>query len=138
MDFCAGRVVMGPGASSKSQEPKFYGVAVGKVPGVYEQWVDAQAQIVDVKGPKYKKFATRAEAEAFVKGGKVAAVKIPTSETESAEPSAKKAKTSSSASIATASKGKAVKVYTDGSSLGNGKKGAISGVGVYFGDKDKR
>ena len=29
-------------------------------------------------------------------------------------------------------------VYTDGSSLGNGKTGAFAGVGVYFGPGDKR
>ncbi|GAB7365429.1 hypothetical protein MBLNU230_g6506t1 [Neophaeotheca triangularis] len=31
-----------------------------------------------------------------------------------------------------------VKIYTDGSSLGNGTAGAVAGVGVYFGAGDKR
>lgn len=31
-----------------------------------------------------------------------------------------------------------IRVYTDGSSLGNGKTGALAGVGVYFGPSDKR
>lgn len=31
-----------------------------------------------------------------------------------------------------------LRIYTDGSSLGNGKKTAIAGVGVFFGDGDKR
>ena len=43
---------------------------VGKVPGVYNDWASAQAQIRDVKGPKYKKFGTWAEAEAFVAQGR--------------------------------------------------------------------
>ena len=30
------------------------------------------------------------------------------------------------------------RVYTDGSSLGNGKQGAFAGVGVYFGPADQR
>jgi ribonuclease HI len=34
--------------------------------------------------------------------------------------------------------GKPVIIYTDGSSLGNGAHGAVAGVGVYFGPKDKR
>lgn len=34
--------------------------------------------------------------------------------------------------------GKPVVIYTDGSSLGNGAHGAVAGVGVYFGPKDKR
>ncbi|KAG9693288.1 hypothetical protein KCU95_g9755, partial [Aureobasidium melanogenum] len=33
---------------------------------------------------------------------------------------------------------KPVIIYTDGSSLGNGAHGAVAGVGVYFGPKDKR
>jgi len=35
-------------------------------------------------------------------------------------------------------KGQWLKVYTDGSSLGNGKTGAVAGVGVYFGPGDSR
>jgi ribonuclease HI len=31
-----------------------------------------------------------------------------------------------------------INVYTDGSSLGNGKVGAVGGVGVYFGPNDSR
>jgi len=31
-----------------------------------------------------------------------------------------------------------MRVYTDGSSLGNGALGAVAGVGVYFGPNDKR
>ncbi len=31
-----------------------------------------------------------------------------------------------------------MKVYTDGSSINNGKAGARAGVGVYFGEKDER
>ncbi|KAK7711707.1 hypothetical protein SLS57_008000 [Botryosphaeria dothidea] len=36
------------------------------------------------------------------------------------------------------SKGGMLKIYTDGSSLGNGKKGSVAGVGVFFGPLDKR
>ena len=54
----------------QSGEPKFYGVQVGKKPGVYLDWSLAQEQIHGVKGPKYKKFSTRAEAEAYVAQGR--------------------------------------------------------------------
>ena len=116
---------------------KFYGVAVGRVPGVYEDWSTAQKQILDVKGPRFKKFATREEAEAFVKsGGKTSIVKE-----EPGEPVTKKSRTSTEAMSST-SKGSASKeeilIYTDGSSLGNGKKGARAGVGVFFGVNDER
>ncbi|OJD28694.1 ribonuclease h [Diplodia corticola] len=36
------------------------------------------------------------------------------------------------------SKGGMLRIYTDGSSLGNGKKGSVAGVGVFFGPLDKR
>jgi ribonuclease HI len=41
------------------------------VPGVYLDWTLAQEQIQGIKGPKYKKFNTRAEAEAFVAQGRI-------------------------------------------------------------------
>lgn len=46
---------------------KFYAVAHGRKPGVYEEWAEAQKQIKDYPQPVYKKFATRGEAEEFVK-----------------------------------------------------------------------
>jgi ribonuclease HI len=96
-------------------------VAVGHVPGVYQDWSLAAEQIKDFKGPKYRKFGTKAEAEEFVRSGG----QIPTF----AEPSAKKTKKTQDT---------AVHIYTDGSSRGNGKKGALAGVGVFFGDGDSR
>lgn len=104
-------------------------MAVGRVPGVYEDWNDAAEQIKDVKGPKYKKFATRAEAEEFVRTGGKTSIKVTVR-----EPTPKKVKRS----VDSSSKEKTVTVYTDGSSRGNGKVGAIAGVGVYFGDNDPR
>ncbi|RDW71360.1 hypothetical protein BP6252_07923 [Coleophoma cylindrospora] len=151
---------------------KFYGVAVGRVPGVYETWDEASEQVVGVKGPKYKKFATRKEAEDFVKAGgnKVAAELTPTPKStsnplpkeskkskvkeetssyfkdeidessDSKPPVTKKIKTAPSQPVISHAgmKGDTLVVYTDGSSLGNGKKGAQAGVGVYFGEGDPR
>ncbi|KAH8593260.1 ribonuclease H-like domain-containing protein [Bisporella sp. PMI_857] len=131
MDFVAGRVVKGP--SAKPKEPRFYGVAVGRVPGVYEEWAEAEQQVVGVQGPKYKKFPTRAEAEAFVADNRKDGVR------QSGPPS-KRAKTGAE-SATKANKfvaGKETKVYTDGSALGNGRVGAVAGVGVYFGPNDQR
>lgn len=115
------------------------------MPGVYEQWADAHEQIQGVKGPKYKKFPTREEAEEFVrskgKSGTTAAVvkkdtkkAVKNNTVESFQPSAKKVKTSASSS----SKSKFLKINTDGSALGNGKAGSRAGVGVFFGVNDER
>ena len=43
---------------------------VGVVPGVYASNAEAQAQVVRVPGALYKGFATLADAEAFVAGGR--------------------------------------------------------------------
>jgi ribonuclease HI len=51
-----------------SQPTKFYAVATGRKPGIYTDWDTAHTQaIIGVKGPKYKKFATRVEAENFIR-----------------------------------------------------------------------
>lgn len=117
---------------------RFYGVAVGRKPGVYTEWTKVQEAIIGWKGPKYKKFETRAEAEAFVRTyGKAATVPdVSELDGEEAEvPAAKKAK---KAAKPTTSGANVLVVYTDGSSLGNGRSGATAGVGVFFGVNDPR
>jgi ribonuclease HI len=139
--FAAGRNPTS--ATSDNKPPRFYGVAVGRQPGVYTEWSAAQEAIVGWKGPKFKKFDTRAEAEAFVrsydaaaKSTKVAVAEVDSDEADGVEePSAKKAKTASK--LANARNGVLV-IYTDGSSRGNGRVGATAGVGVYFGAGDPR
>lgn len=46
---------------------KYYAVKSGKTPGVYTDWPSAQAQITGWQKPQHKSFATRAEAEAFLR-----------------------------------------------------------------------
>jgi ribonuclease HI len=126
-----------------TKPPRFYGVAVGRKPGVYTEWPAAQEAIIGWKGPKYKKFETRAEAEAFVRSfsgiAKAIAPTVTGSDQDEAdgieEPVAKKRKTAKN--VTKAPHGLVI-VYTDGSSLGNGRAGATAGVGVYFGDNDPR
>jgi ribonuclease HI len=138
-DFVAGKPVVSKSASGEPD--KFYGVAVGHNPGVYLDWREAQAQVTDIKGPKYKKFETRAQAEEFVrtKGaswevGKAKAEGSNSNTTE--EPNTKRIRVSAAAK--NKSKIKVQQVYTDGSSRGNGRAGARAGVGVYFGEDDFR
>ncbi|TVY21070.1 Ribonuclease H1 [Lachnellula arida] len=133
-DFVAGKSPAG----AKPTGDKFYGVAVGRVPGVYEDWSEASAEIKDVKGPKYKKFATRQEAEEFVRsGGKSSGTAVAKKDGEN--PPAKKAKTAASAESGKKLKEDgALRVWTDGAARGNGKKGAQAGVGVFFGVNDSR
>lgn len=50
---------------------KYYGVHVGRKPGVYENWDDCKAQIDGYSGAKYRGFGSgdRAAAELYVKHG---------------------------------------------------------------------
>ena len=43
----------------------YYAVQKGKKPGVYSNWNDCKAQVTGFSGAVYKKFGTKAEAEAF-------------------------------------------------------------------------
>ena len=63
----------------------YYAVQRGKKPGVYSNWNDCKAQVTGFSGAVYKKFSTRAEAEAFAgasggygsSGGTSASVSVP-------------------------------------------------------------
>lgn len=133
--------VAGKNPAKPSKGDKFYAVAVGHETGVYEEWADAKKQIDGVKGPKYKKFATREEAEEFVReGGKTnKKVKTGAGKEESGKKVVKgKDKVTVEEKTQEFVKGDTVKVWTDGSSRGNGKVGAVAGYGVFFGDGDDR
>jgi len=54
----------------KPKPPAFYAVHRGRTPGVYPTWPACQAQVKGASGAVFKKFATRAEAEAFVQYGR--------------------------------------------------------------------
>ena len=41
---------------------KYYGVKVGRVPGVYENWNECEAQVKGFKGAEYKSFADELSA----------------------------------------------------------------------------
>ncbi|MBB5347830.1 ribonuclease HI [Desulfoprunum benzoelyticum] len=45
---------------------KFYAVAAGREPGIYTQWPEAERQVRGFPGAKFKGFASRAEAEAWL------------------------------------------------------------------------
>ncbi|KAL8366084.1 hypothetical protein RB595_004726 [Gaeumannomyces hyphopodioides] len=187
--FVAGQ---NPGGNSDQTE-KYYAVAVGNKPGVYTDWSEAQRAYAGVKGPKYRKFLSRAAAEEYVLTfggpagkralasqkaaagkGKSTAVVAAAEESEEEEdeeddddeeeedddddddddpaeilqPVAKKQRTPTTTAAAASAPPKRpapsaggsglTQIYTDGSSIGNGKVGAMAGVGVFFGDGDPR
>lgn len=113
---------------------KFYAVAVGRQPGVYTDWDVASVAITGWKAPKYKKFPTREEAIEFIRAhGNQEAQEWLLS--EGAEPPSKKAKKTKApgepgSDIAGDEPG-VLRIFTDGSSLANGRAGATAGV-AYF------
>ena len=44
----------------------FYAVRIGRIPGIYTTWAEAEAQVNGYPGAKHKKFATKEEAQAFI------------------------------------------------------------------------
>ena len=54
------------GSSNKKKKKFYYGVAVGKVPGVYEDWKEAERQVKHVRRSLHAKFETKALAQEFV------------------------------------------------------------------------
>ncbi|ERF73555.1 hypothetical protein EPUS_08762 [Endocarpon pusillum Z07020] len=72
-------------AKNKTGEQRFYAVQIGRNPGVYTDWDTASKQIAGVKRPKHRRFATRAEAEAFVAEGKKGAAAAGIAEAQHAD-----------------------------------------------------
>ncbi|KAF7302682.1 RNase H domain-containing protein [Mycena chlorophos] len=134
--------------------PKFkaYAVRNGKKPGVYDTWKDCEEQIKGFPNAKHKGFQSKAEAWAYVRG-EDAPKKPASSSSSSSKPASGATKRSSSelergdadadanananANAANTSQGPLV-VYTDGACRGNGKYGAVGGIGVFWGAGDER
>ena len=105
-----------------SQKKKFYAVAKGRKPGIYQKWFGpdgAQVQVAQFPGAVYRGFPTREEAEAFLKKPHAAGPRY--------RPSPRPAS-------GTAPTGDVI-IYTDGSSLNNPGPG---GYGVVILEEGER
>lgn len=92
----------------------YYAVANGRITGIFLNWNDCNNSVKGYKNAIYKKFDTKAEAENFIHSNEknITVVKsefIPD-----------------------------YYVYTDGACSNNGKKNALSGIGIFFGINDIR
>lgn len=152
--FVAGKKIKS--TSGEPEPPKFYAVAKGAFTGIFTDWDQASKAIKGQKGPKYKKFPTREEAVQFIKewgdADAIAALGEKVSDAESSDEDdsdeeddeldvdGDRLEVEESSGAGKKKKGgKAVlDVYTDGSSLKNGRVGAAAGVGVFFGIGDTR
>ncbi|KOS22114.1 Ribonuclease H [Escovopsis weberi] len=179
--FAAGKKV----EAAPGEPDKFYAVAVGSPTGIFTDWAEASQAIKGVKGPKYKRFNTRAEAVGYIKQygareavealGETVSYSFESAEDDdededqhqhqhhqqhqhqphqhqqqqqhqhqaghaavmSTRELAKKARAARDEDILRLGED-ILDIYTDGSSLANGKAGSRAGLGVYFGDGDAR
>ena len=86
----------------------YYSVFKGFNKGIYKSWKECEKEVKGYKGAIYKKFKLESDAILFLNNG------------------VKKEETN------------IIKVYTDGSCINNGKKGSKAGIGIFFGNEDKR
>ena len=102
---------------------KYYAIAAGRKPGIYDNWAEAQAQVTGFQGAKFKGFPTRAEAEAWIKNPvyNQAAPKTPgTSRPSIADTSPRTGE---------------VTIYTDGGARYNPGPGGYGIVQIYNGER---
>lgn len=105
---------------------KFYAIASGRKPGIYDNWPAAQAQVTGYPGAKFKGFPSREEAEVWMKN--------PTY-FQSAAKNTRKARSYSSD---TSPKTGEVTIYTDGGARYNPGPGGYGIVQVYNGARKER
>ncbi|GAA5978425.1 hypothetical protein JCM10908_004350 [Rhodotorula pacifica] len=147
---------------AKGTKGGFYAVRVGRKPGIYTTWDECAAQVNGFQGAKHKKFPTEAEARAFAgldsgagstSDGSASASTSRTNGTGAVTAALRQKRSSDGANLddspakrskvigngnaaahpaPKASQGTKRRVYCDGSSRGNGQKGAVAGIGVFW------
>ena len=108
----------------------FYAVGRGLVIGIYSDWLSCKKNIENFKNAKYKKFDNEKDALEFIENCKD---KEKISDTISLkEPIVKKI------IIEDNIEDDILHIFTDGACSNNGKLNSNAGIGIYFGEDDKR
>jgi ribonuclease HI len=94
----------------------FYAVAKGRHTGLFSTWKECQSSVIGFPNARFKKFETREEAERFIHPEPDLVTKPECTETDGSD----------------------YYVYTDGGCSNNGKRNAVSGIGIFFGVGDPR
>lgn len=108
----------------------YYAVAVGKVKGIYTTWEECKKMVDGVVNAKFKKFATREEAERFLKQGAAPVLSKLGIQVDIAP----KMKDDDACS----NDPDALIAFTDGSCIGNGSKSARAAYAVVFPNHPER
>jgi ribonuclease HI len=104
---------------------KFYAIAVGAKPGIYDNWPEAQAKVKGFPGAKYKGFPTRREAERWLENPQSGG---------SGGRKFKAAGKSGAVADDTSPKPGEVSIYTDGGARFNPGPGGYGIVRIYNGE----
>ena len=104
---------------------KFYAIAAGRKPGIYTAWPEAQAQVKGFPQARFKGFATREAAEAWINGSHQAAPGRTAGRSKPQRPSAPPP----------VRREGGVEIYTDGGALNNPGPGGYGVVQIYAGQK---
>ena len=134
----------------------FYAVAIGKKPGIYDNWGQCAQQVLNYRGAMFKKFRTKSDAEKFIQNnnenikieyyltGQPRAREEPPISKNLAYVEADESSSSDDEiskiidKIYRPSFKTSYFVYTDGACPNNGYEGAEAGVGIYFSQDDTR
>ena len=116
------------------------------IPGVYNSWTKCEKEVSGRSNCKFKKFNNLTDAQHFVKTGKVKEKVVNKKVKSTKEKSNKRVLDKDlyheavTVNLSTFDfKGlEFIEVWTDGSGLGNGKKGCRAGYGVFFSLNDPR
>ncbi|KAF9878571.1 RNase h domain protein [Colletotrichum karsti] len=133
--FVAGKKV--PDRSGKPKPLRYYAVARGNYTGIFNDWSDAQDSTRGAKGPKYKRFDTLPEAVAFMRewADEETLDRIRGEYGDVSDPELSDEQEEEEEEILEPG---LLRIFTDGSSLSNGRHDAVAGVGVFFGKNDPR
>jgi len=94
---------------------KYYAIARGRQPGIYNTWVDAKKQIDGFKGAKYKLFDTEQDAKEFINSMQTTHKLL-----------------DNFIKVEDPKEDDTLIVFTDGSARGNGRANAIAGFAVAW------
>ena len=101
---------------------KYYAVASGRKPGIYTVWPEAQAQVKGFPQARFKGFATREEAESWIKEAKSGPARtVGRQKTTAAAPDIKREG--------------GVEIYTDGGAINNPGPGGYGVVQIHAGER---
>ena len=96
---------------------KFYAVAKGIKPGIYESWADTKIQVYGFSGALFKSFESKSEAEEWLK--------------ENSDKGVLSNKVKANSAGRFSHKPNEILIYTDGASLGNPGPGGYGAVLIY-------